>query len=160
MAEAQIRPYAPEDHEWLVNCHQSLYSEAEGFDGTFGRLVDDILAAHEALHDPDREAGWIAEEASRRLGSIFCVDPGDGYAKLRMFLVIPEARGTGLAQRLLRTCMTFAHGAGYLGMRLRTHESHKAAGRLYARNGFTLTEAFPTHSFGVDLVEQCWEIAF
>jgi len=43
-------------------------------------------------------------------------------------------------------------------MQLWTHESHEAACMLYTRFGFRLTNIKPVHSFGVDLVEQSWEI--
>ena len=160
MSEQLIRPYSKDDHAWLVQQHQSLYAQDEGFDDSFGPLVSDILTDFEKNHDPNGERGWIAEDAEARKGSIFCVDRGDGRAKLRLFLVLPAARGSGLAQHLLETCLGFARDAGYRGLVLWTHESHKAAGRIYARNGFVLVDSFPTRNFGVDLVEQSWEISF
>ncbi len=160
MRETTIRPFAAEDAAWLTTQHQALYTAAEGFDDSFGPLVASIIAAFLADHDPQREAGWIAQEGDQRLGSIFCVRQSETRAKLRLFLLLPEARGTGLGQRMLETCLGFARGAGYADMQLWTHESHVAAGRLYAKNGFALTASKPVHSFGVDLVEQTWQIAF
>jgi GNAT superfamily N-acetyltransferase len=136
-----------------------LYSHDEGFDGSFEALVAEILAAFLRDHDPATERGWIAETEGRRLGSIFCVQSGEaGVAKLRLFLLLPEARGRGLGQRLLDECMGFARAAGYRRLKLWTHESHRAACALYAKNGFACTASFPVRSFGLDLVEQSWEI--
>jgi hypothetical protein len=45
-------------------------------------------------------------------------------------------------------------------MQLWTHESHRAACALYAQNGWQLVSSKPVRSFGCDLVEQSWEIAF
>jgi hypothetical protein len=42
-------------------------------------------------------------------------------------------------------------------MTLWTHESHRAACALYAKNGFACVRSEPVRSFGVDLVEQAWE---
>ena len=81
-------------------------------------------------------------------------------AKLRLFLLVPLARGMGLGQRLLDHCMGFARGAGYEGMTLWTHESHAAACALYTKNGWHMTRSTPVQSFGVDLVEQTFEIDF
>lgn len=155
-----LRPYSPADRDWLVGRHAALYREAEGFDDSFGPLVGDILDGFARAHDPRCEAGWIAEQDGVRLGSIFCVRYDAHRAKLRLFLLVPEARGMGLGQGLLDQCMQFARGAGYGGMTLWTHESHKAACALYVKNGWRLTRSEPVRSFGVDLVEQTFEIDF
>jgi GNAT superfamily N-acetyltransferase len=146
------------DAGWLIERHAVLYARDDGFDATFEALVAEILAAYIRSRDPATERAFIAVEEGRRLGSIFCVQSGDpGIAKLRLFLLEPEARGRGLGQRLLDACLGFARDAGYDRLRLWTHESHRAACALYARNGFRLTESRPVRSFGQDLVEQTWE---
>ena len=155
-----LRRFAATDADWLTDRHQTLYRDAEGFDDTFGPLVAGIIADFLATHDPAREAGWIAQKGDARIGSIFCVTQSPTRAKLRLFLLEPSARGTGLAQHLLTTCLTFAQDRGYDDLHLWTHESHVAAGRLYARNGFDLIDSKPVKSFGVDLVEQTWAITF
>lgn len=158
--EFALRPFDATDTDWLVAEHAKHYAAVEGFDDTFGPLVARIIADFLADHDSDYEAGWIAQQGDQRLGSIFCVRFDSETAKLRLFYVHPDARGTGAAQALLDQCLSFARGAGYVGLTLWTHESHAAAGRIYKRNGFTRTRAEPVHSFGVDLVEETWQIAF
>lgn len=154
----RLRAFAAEDASWLIKQHAAHYARAENFDDTFGPLVASIVDDFLAKHDPSCEAGWIACDGDHRLGSIFCVRLRQTTAKLRLFYVVPQSRGCGVAQRLLAQCLTFARGAGYREMTLWTHESHKAAGAIYARNGFVKTDAKPVHSFGVDLVEQTWQI--
>ncbi len=145
------------DAGWLIMRHGERYAADEGFDATFEPLVARILAGFLETHDPARERGWIARVGERRLGSIFCVKgPAPDTAKLRLFYLEPEARGLGLGQRLLDACMEFARAAGYRRMTLWTHESHRAACALYAKNGFSCVRSEPVHSFGVDLVEQEW----
>ncbi|MCE8507876.1 GNAT family N-acetyltransferase [Ruegeria pomeroyi] len=153
-----LRPFRPEDAPWLVERHGTLYTQDEGFDDSFAPLVARILDDFIANHDPDREQGWVAEADGRRLGSIFCVGLDDTTAKLRLFLLVPEARGRGLGRRLIDTCMGFARSKGYVQMQLWTHESHRAACALYAATGWQLVDSKPVHSFGVDLVEQSWKI--
>ena len=160
MSDVELRAFHANDKDWLVDQHQALYARDEGFDDSFGPLVDTILTEFLANHDPSCEAGWIAAQGKTRLGSIFCVRLNADTAKLRVFLLVPEARGTGLGTRMLYTCMQFARDAGYHGMRLWTHESHKAAGALYRRNGWTLDSSTPVHSFGRDNIEQNWSIRF
>jgi GNAT superfamily N-acetyltransferase len=145
------------DAGWLIMSHGELYAEEAGFDASFEPLVARILADFLDGQDPARERGWIARAQGRRLGSIFCVQgPAPDTAKLRLFLLEPEARGIGLGQRLLDACLGFAREAGYARMTLWTHESHEAACRLYARNGFACVSSKPVRSFGQDLVEQEW----
>ena len=155
-----LRPFDAADADWLVDQHATHYALVEGFDDSFGPLVRSIVDEFLASHDETLEAGWIAHQGPRRLGSIFCVRKDDTTAKLRLFYVVEKARGTGVAQALLDQCLGFACAAGYAGLTLWTHESHAAAGRIYARNGLTRTRVEPVHSFGVDLVEETWQIAF
>lgn len=160
MEYATLREFRATDTDWLIAQHGTQYAADEGFDDTFGPLVASILAGFNASHDPACERGWIAQQGDKRLGSIFCVRMDDSTAKLRLFLLTPEARGKGLGKKLLATCMGFAREKGYSGMQLWTHESHKAACALYAKAGWTLTESQPVHAFGCDLVEQTWIFRF
>lgn len=160
MDQITLRPFRAEDAAWLIEQHGALYRRDDGFDASFARLVAEIVEEFIATHDPDCETGWIAEQGGQRLGSIFCVRLSAEIAKLRLFLLVPEARGRGLGRRLLETCMAFAREKEYRGMQLWTHESHRAACALYARNGWQLVSSRPVHAFGCDLVEQSWEIAF
>lgn len=160
MDSIEIRKFEAADRDWLVAEHRDHYAKAEGFDDTFGQLVGQIIDSFIADHDPACEAGWIAQEGERRLGCIFCVKLDVETAKLRLFLLAEEARGKGLGRRLLDTCMGFAKDHGYKGMKLWTHESHRAAGALYAKNGWSLISSEPVVSFGQPLVEQHWEITF
>jgi len=158
--EIALRPFTEADADWLVTEHATYYARVEGFDDSFGPLVRGIVSDFLDAHDDACEAGWIACQGAQRLGCIFCVRKDSNTAKLRLFYVVAQARGTGVAQALLDQCLGFARAAGYAGLTLWTHESHAAAGRAYARNGLTRTRAEPVHSFGVDLVEETWEIAF
>ncbi|WP_297769929.1 GNAT family N-acetyltransferase [uncultured Roseovarius sp.] len=160
MTRISLRPFRADDAPWLVERHATLYAADEGFDRTFGPLVADIIRDFIASHDPAREAGWIAEHEGLRLGSIFCTQLDAETAKLRLFLLERQARGKGVGKRMLMQCMAFARSRGYRGMRLWTHESHRAACALYERTGWRLISARPVRSFGRDLVEQSWEITF
>lgn len=155
----ELRDLAPGDAGWLIQQHAELYAAEEGFDHTFEPLVAEILAGFIRDHDPACERAWIATQGAERLGSIFCVRDDASTAKLRLFLLVPQARGLGLGKRMLGECLDFARAAGYRRMRLWTHESHRAACALYAAHGFALTDSRAVHSFGRDLVEQTWERA-
>lgn len=157
MPDVTLRAFNPADADWIITRHAALYATEEGYDASFGVLVADIVARFLATHDPMREAGWIAEGAGGRLGSIFVVQETPDTAKLRLVLIEPQARGTGLADRMMRAALEFARTAGYTGMRLWTHESHIAAGRLYARHGFQLVSSTPGQQYGQSVVDQIWQ---
>lgn len=153
--EPVIRAATEADAGWIVERHAELYARDDGFDDTFAPVVAGVLARFFADHDPLRERGWIVGEG-RGLGSIFCMRLDDSTAQLRLFLLEPEVRGVGLGRHLLATCTGFAKAVGFRRMTLRTHQSRRAACRLYAANGFACVASRPVRSFGRDLVEQTW----
>lgn len=160
MRDAILRKIEPEDREWLVAKHRVIYAQTDGFDVSFGDLVEDVLDDFLATHDPHHERGWIAEENGRRLGSIFCVRLDDKTAQLRLFLLVLEVRGKGLGLHMLRHCMQFAQERGYAGIKLWTHQSHKAACALYKAQGWRCIDAKPTRSFGQDLIVETYIYRF
>jgi GNAT superfamily N-acetyltransferase len=141
--------------------HGVLYAAEEGYDHEFEAVVVGILGGVLERASP-RERGWIAvrggELDGERLGCLFVVEEPDepSTCRLRLVLVEPRARGLGLGQRMLDEAIAWAREAGYRRMVLWTHESHRAAGRLYARNGFALLSATPARAFGQDVVDQTW----
>lgn len=160
MTDVTLRRFAPSDMQWLVARHQDIYAREAGFDESFGLLVADILHSFCAGHDPSCERGWMAESRGTRLGTVFCMRKDAATAQLRLFLLAPQARGQGLGKRLLRECMEFARAAGYRGMMLTTHESHRTACALYRAFGWQLTDSRPVRNYGQDLIEQTWRLSF
>jgi len=129
-----------------------LYAEEHGYDMRFEALVSKVAGEFFERHDPDRERCWIAEINGQNVGSIFCTRKSERVAKLRMLLVEPSARGSGLGSRLIDECIGFARAVGYRKMVLWT------ARRLYKKAGFKLVKSTPNPSFGRKLVDEIWEI--
>jgi GNAT superfamily N-acetyltransferase len=147
----------PGDLGWVVLAHGEVYAAEFGWDTSFEALVAGIVADYARDHDPARESAWIAEVDGQRVGCIFCVAADEVTAKLRILLVHPSARGSGLGHRLVAACMEFARRAGYARMELWTNDVLAAARSIYLQHGFTLTAQEPHHSFGADLVGQTYE---
>jgi GNAT superfamily N-acetyltransferase len=147
----------PGDLGWVIKEHGEVYAREYGWDTSFEALVARIAADYAADHDPAREAAWIAEAAGRRAGSIFCVAADQATAQLRLLLTLPVARGRGIGNELVRTCMDFARLAGYQRMRLWTNDVLVDARRIYLAHGFTLVDEQPHRSFGADLVGQTYQ---
>lgn len=152
-----LRPLRPGDLGWVVHRHGAIYSEEYGFDEHFEALVARIVSDYVANHDPQRESAWIAEVDGKPAGSIFCMKKDDQTAQLRLLLVEPWARGTGIGGRLIEECIRFARRAGYTSMMLWTNNLMQSACRAYQRAGFTLVkESEPKTSYGREQVEQYW----
>jgi GNAT superfamily N-acetyltransferase len=154
---ATIRSLRAGDAGWIIGTHGALYAWDEGYDQSFEALVARILAEFLDRADP-HEAAWIAERGGERLGTISCMREDTVTARLRLFILVPEARGMGLGQQLHDTCVEFARAQGYRRMVLWTHESHKAACALYAKSGWHLVRSTPARAYGQDVVDQDWEI--
>ncbi len=57
----------------------------------FEALAAEIGAAFLRKNDPARERAFIADRGGEVVGSVFCVDAGEGVAKLRMLYVEPRS---------------------------------------------------------------------
>lgn len=153
-----LRQHRPGDMGWVVERHGALYAQEYGFDEQFEALVASIVARFIEHFDPERERCWIAERDGQRVGCIFLVRASNTIAKLRLFLVDPEARGAGLGNALVGDCVRFARSAGYRKVRLWTQSNLLAARHLYAKAGFAMVGEEPHHSYSQDLVAETWEL--
>ena len=155
-----LRPPEPGDLGWVIERHGSRYAHEYGWDATFEALVARIVADFAERRDSRREAAWIAELDGERVGCVFCTageDPANpDTAQLRLLLVEPSARGTGVGTRLVDECLRFARRAGYRRITLWTNDVLLAARRIYERAGFRCDRREPHHSFGHDLVGEYW----
>ena len=152
-----IRPLQPADRVWILARHQAHFCGGEGFDASFPPLVARRLDEALASVDLARACGWVLWRDTLRQGSILFGRDPDGAARLRLFYLVPEARGQGLGRALLDRLTDHARDSGAALLRVATHAEHAEAGRLYDRAGFTRTARFPVTSFGRALTEEHWE---
>jgi GNAT superfamily N-acetyltransferase len=138
--------------------HGETYAHEFGWDASMESFTARIVAEYASSHDSNREAAWIAELDSQRVGCVFCVAADDTTAQLRLLLVDSAARGRGLGGRLVDQCVAFARNAGYRRVILWTNHPLQAARLVYLSRGFKLVREEPHHSFGVDLVGQTYEL--
>ncbi|GJI98907.1 GNAT family N-acetyltransferase [Duganella caerulea] len=156
-----LRPHRAGDMEWITRRHGAIYTEQQGWDDSFGKLVGEICADFERNFDPVLEHCWIAEMAGQPVGSIALARDGEeGVGKLRLLLVEEQARGYGLGSRLVDECHRYARAAGYRKMRLWTTDQQKEARQIYQNKGYGLVAEEPVHAFGQDMVNETWELTF
>lgn len=164
--DISLRAPQPGDIGWVIERHGLLYAGEFGWTLAFEGLVAQIAGRFVERQDPAREAAWIAHRGGQRLGCIFLVQARDdatdaplpGTAQLRLLLVEPAARGSGLGARLVSQCTRFAREVGYQRIQLWTQSCLTPARAIYAREGYQLKSSEPHHSFGHDLVGEMWEM--
>ena len=153
-----LRPPQPGDMGWVVHRHGAVYAREYGYDAQFEALVAEIVARFVQRFDPTRERCWIAERDGAVVGSVFLAARSGTVAQLRLLLVEPQARGSGLGTRLVDECVRFARQAGYRKLMLWTQSELRAARRLYQAAGFRVVRKERNHSFGKALVSETWEL--
>ncbi|MET9464764.1 GNAT family N-acetyltransferase [Streptomyces sp. NPDC006544] len=98
------------------------------------------LLAYDASGTAIASGGWRAQEAN---------DEGyaDGDAELKRMYVVPEARGLGLARRILAALEADARAAGRRRMALETGDQQPEAIALYLSSGYALSAKFGHYRF-------------
>ncbi|QCX77155.1 aminoalkylphosphonic acid N-acetyltransferase [Streptomyces sp. YIM 121038] len=98
------------------------------------------LIAYDAADVPVATGGWRVMDAN---GEGYA----DGDAEIKRMYVVPEARGLGLARRILAALEEDARAAGRARMVLETGTKQPEAIALYASSGYALCERFGYYRF-------------
>ncbi len=147
----------PGDLGSIVRMHGTIYAREHGFDPTFEAYVAGPLSEF-ILRRSERDRLWIAERDAHIVGSIAIVAAEQHTAQLRWYLVDPSARGTGLGSRLLEQAVTFARECKFESIFLWTVGDLAAAAKRYRSVGFERTQAHPRRLWGVDTVEERYDL--
>jgi DNA-binding MarR family transcriptional regulator/N-acetylglutamate synthase-like GNAT family acetyltransferase len=143
----------------LLAARQSILYLAEyGWGRGLEQNIAETCAAFLANYREGRDQCWIAEVAGAMAGSIMLTDEGDGLSRLRLFYVEPMARGRGIGDALVSTCLGFAREKGYREMMLWTHQVLTSARRIYAAYGFEITETEMHDDFGKPELGEIWRL--
>ncbi|GHI89219.1 GNAT family N-acetyltransferase [Streptomyces xanthophaeus] len=136
----------PYDHPDAVKLNDQVQLEYEARYGGEGDLtfLDPAmfapprglyLLAYDATGAPVASGGWRTQDLSEE-------GYADGDAELKRMYVIPEARGLGLARRILAELEQDARAAGRLRMVLETGDQQPEAIALYASEGYAMVTKF------------------
>ncbi|MFG2650981.1 GNAT family N-acetyltransferase [Streptomyces sp. NPDC048436] len=154
----QIRP-TPFDHPDAVKLNDRVqleYAERYGDEGDITPLDPAMfepprglyLIAYDEDGTPLATGGWRGHEEN---------DEGysDGDAEIKRMYVIPEARGLGLARRILTALEDDARAAGRTRMVLETGTKQPEAITLYTSTGYTTALAKFGH-YRFDDLSRCF----
>jgi DNA-binding MarR family transcriptional regulator/N-acetylglutamate synthase-like GNAT family acetyltransferase len=153
-----IRTFEVGDLSLLAARQAVLYDEVYGWGRGLELNEAEVVAAFLRDFKPGRDQGWIAEVNGAMAGSILLTDEGDGLSRLRLMYVEPMARGLGLGDALVATCVAFAREVGYLAITLWTHTVLTSARRIYAAHGFRIVETAVHHEFGEPVQGETWRL--
>ena len=103
-------------------------------------------------------ASHVTERGGQILGSLFLTRADSETAKLRLLYVEKDARGLGLATKLIEKSIQFARDKHYHRLTLFTTHENESARRIYQRNGFRKVGEEPTDLFGNGLIGEMWEL--
>ncbi|NEC14885.1 GNAT family N-acetyltransferase [Streptomyces sp. SID8014] len=152
-----LRPVAF-DHPDAVQLNDEVqleYAERYGDDGDATWLDPGMfvpphglyLLAYDGRGRPVASGGWRPQDANDEAYS-------DGDAELKRMFVIREARGHGLARRILAALEEDARAAGRTRMVLETGTKQPEAINLYASSGYAPCAKFGLYRF--DELSRCY----
>lgn len=137
--ELKLRPIEPRDDTAVAAIIRQVMPEF-GAGGAGFAIHDPEVNGMSAAYARSGRAYWVVEDASGRVlggGGIAPLDGGDpSVCELRKMYFLPEARGHGAGERLLRQALAFAREAGYATCYLETLAGMEQAQKLYRRLGF------------------------
>ena len=148
----------PGDLGYITYLHGRIYHDEYGFDTTFEPYVARPMSDFSLADDKSRQRIWIVEMGDKIVGCVAIVDAGGNEAQLRWLLLTKETRGKGLGKRLMREAVGFCREVGYDNVFLWTIDALHAAGSLYLKNGFNVTEEKRHAMWGVMVNEQRYDL--
>jgi GNAT superfamily N-acetyltransferase len=150
----------PGDVGAVTRLHGVLYEREHGLDHHIEASVAEGMARYaDALARSDGAALWVAEREGEIVGSVGMTDQGDGVARLRWFIVAPQARRSGVGGRLLDHALGWARDEGLDTVALFTIDTLVDAARLYRRAGFRMVSERVGTEWSDTITEQRWELA-
>jgi GNAT superfamily N-acetyltransferase len=147
----------PGDLGAVVQLHGTLYDQEYGFDITFEAYVAGPLAEF-VLHPSPRNRLWLAEDHGKLVGCIAIVEVSAEEAQLRWYLVDAAVRGQGLGKRLIAEAVRFCRTAGYRKIFLWTVGQLTSAAHVYQSFGFQRVETKASRLWGVEVIEERYEL--
>ena len=148
----------PGDIGYVIYLHGALYAQEYALDQSFEGDVAIGMGTFAKTYDSHKDYFAVAELDGRIVGSIVINGLSDDEARLRWFLVHPDARGRGLGHQLIDGALAFCRDRGFKRVTLWTISELKAAAHLYRQAGFVVTREDTHEIWGAMRTEQEYEL--
>jgi ribosomal protein S18 acetylase RimI-like enzyme len=148
-----IRPAESADASVILTCLQAAF---EDFRDAYTELafLDTVMTPETILHRLDRMNVFVAVDGEKVVVGTVGFEIESGSAHIRGMAVLPELRGSGIAQKLLAHVEELVATRGCRQVRLETTAPLTRAIGFYERNGYQPTGRV-TDFFGMELFEYC-----
>ena len=136
--ELRIEPPDSEDARWCLERYFSELAERfeEGFDPARGKPTG------EKGKQPPASAFIVARLDDRPVGCGMLVHNDVRIGEIKRMWISPEARGMGLASRILAKLENIARELGWTSVRLDTNRALKEAQQMYRKAGYLNVERY------------------
>lgn len=148
----------PGDLGYIVYLHGSMYGEEYQYGISFETYVAKGMYEFYSQYDPDKDRVWICEDNGHIIGFLLGMHRDEQTVQLRFFILLPGYRGMGLGKKLMELFMEYLREKKYNRCYLWTTNQQATAAFIYKRLGFALTEEKPSNDFGIELVEQRYDL--
>jgi GNAT superfamily N-acetyltransferase len=111
-------------------------------------FVERVLAALPSPYVAPEGGLWVAWAGNDPLGCVALHAISSEVGELKRVFVKPDARGRGVARRLIEHAIREARARGYTHLRLGTQDTAIPAQRLYESFGFRRIDAYRAGDFG------------
>ncbi len=143
----------------IVELHGTYYAERWNLGLFFEAKAATEIATFLQDFDPAKDGLWLALQNRHIVGSVAIVgrEAKEQGARLRWFILAPEAQGQGIGNRLMREAMNFCERQHFQRVYLTTFAGLDAARHLYEKWGFHLCKEGKDAHWGSVLIEQMFE---
>jgi ribosomal protein S18 acetylase RimI-like enzyme len=151
-----LRSPEPGDWGWILSKNEEIFVNEYGIThrplaAYVASSLADIITKAQVPGSGCRS--WMAEVDGVTVGCINCIREDETTARIKLFIVLPEARGCGIGTRLVKELIQFARDSGYSKIVLFTTSIQTAGLRLYEKLGFQFMSTRKLEGFGAELDE-------
>lgn len=148
----------PGDLGQVAALHGKVYSEEHDLGIGFEAYVMESLLEFYRAYDQKKDKVWVVESKGKLVGFVLLMHRPSNRAQLRYFILEKGFRGLGIGSRLIDEWMKFYTESNYDAAYLYTTAGLDAAASLYLKMGFRKISEMKSRNFGVQLLEQYYEL--